>query len=58
MMSAIFWLSFAAVFLGIRWLADGLLAAASVEVQRKRPRRPELSRSSSDSGTSELPKAA
>jgi len=34
MLSPVFWLSLVAVFWGMKWLADGLLSLARVEVQR------------------------
>ena len=37
MMSALFWLSFSVVFLGIRWFADALLSVDYVAVRRVRP---------------------
>jgi hypothetical protein len=37
MASVAFWMSFAAVFLGVRWLADAAFSAGQVEVRRVRP---------------------
>ena len=34
MLSPVFWLSLVAVFLGLKWLADGMLFLAWVEVRR------------------------
>jgi hypothetical protein len=36
MLSPLFWISFVVVALGIKWVADGLLSLASVEL-RPRP---------------------
>ncbi len=36
MTSPVFWMSFAAVFLAIRWIADAVLSGARVEVRRVR----------------------
>lgn len=49
MLNPVFWLSFAAVFLAIRWLADGWMAAATVEVRARRAARGELATPASPS---------
>ena len=37
MLSPLFWISFVVVALGIKWVADGLLSLASLELQKARP---------------------
>ena len=34
MLSPVFWFGLVAVFLGLRWLADGLMSVAAVEVRQ------------------------
>ena len=42
MLSPLFWLSVVVVFLGVRWIGDGMMALASVAVRRvDRPERME-----------------
>ncbi len=36
MLSPLFWISFVIVTLGIKWVADGLLSVASVELRETR----------------------
>lgn len=36
MLSPVFWLSVIAVFLGVKWIADGLGSLVQVEFRRKR----------------------
>lgn len=43
MLSAVFWLSLAAVFVAMKWLADGLLSLATIELRRVPSARAELS---------------
>ncbi|GMR23854.1 MAG: hypothetical protein BMS9Abin37_2328 [Acidobacteriota bacterium] len=37
MLSPVFWLSLVAVFLGMKWLAEGLLSLAQIEVRHVKP---------------------
>ena len=37
MLSPVFWLSLVAVFLGMKWLAEGLLSLGQVELRRIQP---------------------
>ena len=36
MLSPLFWISFVVVALGIKWVADGLLSLASIELHKAR----------------------
>jgi hypothetical protein len=37
MLSPVFWLSLVAVFLGMKWLAEGFLSLGRIEVRRRQP---------------------
>lgn len=37
MLSPVFWLSLVAVFLGMKWLAEGFLSVARIELSRVHP---------------------
>ena len=37
MLSPVFWLSLVAVFLGMKWLAEGFLSLGRIEVRRVQP---------------------
>ncbi len=37
MLSPVFWLSLVAVFLGMKWLAEGLLSLARIELRHVQP---------------------
>ena len=37
MLSPVFWLSLVAVFLGMKWLAEGFLSLGRIEVRHRQP---------------------
>ena len=37
MLSPLFWISFVVVAFGIKWVAEGLLSLASLDLQKARP---------------------
>ncbi len=40
MLSPLFWISFVVVALGMKWVADGLLSLASLELRASEPMEP------------------
>jgi len=53
MLSPVFWLSLVAVFLGMKWLAEGLLSLAGIALRRVQPAAAEPTPWRDDSGLKE-----